>query len=244
MKLIENLRDVHKEDQEIYAIGSGGSLDDYPDGFFKGKICVGVNRVIVAFFDIVVKEHFICKKFYSVHEHRPMADWIRDKRPGLLKQCLFLLPPERRSNPPMVWWEDYNQDPYYMRWGLVGPGGVTATKDDFGRLARCIMAKNPHHPCHYVCRGTTLHWAIEAAVVLGAKKVYVVGGEAKIHNNKCHAQERGLANFYKQPPGARYATRVFSPHWLQGIKWLAEVFKPYGVEIVQYYHKTGEVKLA
>jgi len=245
VKFIEDLRDTHKKDK-ICAVGAGPSLDDYPNDFFEDKICVGVNWGFVAFFDIGEEEKFTCKKFYSVHEHREPADWIRDNRPDLLKQCIFLLPPARRDHPPpgMVWPEDYNEDPYYMRWGLVGALGVSATKDDFEKMAKCIMANNPYYPCYYVCRGTTLHWAIDAAVVLGGKKIYVVGAEARCQENKRRAQKRGLANFYKQPPGAKYSTKVFRPHFLQGTKWLAEVFKPYGVEIVQYDYETGEVKLA
>lgn len=244
MKFIEDLRDTDKKHEKIYVVGASPRLDDYPDDWFQDKICIGVNWVFVAFFDIAEEERFTCKKFYSVHEHREPADWIRDNRPDLLKQCIFLLPPKRRKHPPMVWWEDYNEDPYYMRWGLVGRGAVNATRDDFEKMARCIMANNPYYPCYYVCLGTTLHWAIDAAVVLGAKKIYVVGAEARCQENKRHAQKRGLANFYKEPPGAKYSTKILRPDWLQGTRMLAEVFKPYGVEIVQYYYETGEVKLA
>lgn len=43
MKYINNLKDVHK-DEDIYIIASGKSLDFYPDDFFDGKILIGVNQ--------------------------------------------------------------------------------------------------------------------------------------------------------------------------------------------------------
>ena len=98
-------------------------------------------------------------------------------------------------------------------------------------MAKCIMAKKGR--CHYVVDGTTLHWVIDAAVVLGAKKVYVAGGEAI----GGHMQKHG--SFYEKshPVGKN----VNAKHWRVGTRTLARVFKPYGIEIVFYFHGKGEV---
>ena len=229
MKYLEDIRDKYKG-EEIWVIGAGPSLDDYPIDFFKDKICVGVNYVFSVFIDVgdgIGK--FASRAFYSVHEHRKGADWIAKHMPEFLKNCFLLLPPTRRAG--MAWWEDYNEDPYYMKWGLVGGLGVSATGQDFSAMAKCIMDKKGK--CSYVCNGTTLHWAIAAAVVLGAKKIYVVGGEARGGYVKKHG------SFY---------SRIYTPgrdinmgHWRLGTKYLAKIFKPHGIKIVFYYYNKGEV---
>ncbi len=243
MRFIEELRNTHTGD--IWVVGAGPSLDDYPVNFFDDKVCVGVNWVFYAFLDVGDKvEKFRSRTFYSVHAHREEADWLVKNKPDFLKHCFFLLPPSRIDAPHrrLVWWEDYNEDPYYMRWGQAGSRGIEACEEDFESTARCVMESKG--ACYYVSKGTTLHWAIQAAAVLGARKIYIVGGESRCTENKHHAQERGLSIFaYNIIPGRKYSTEVFAPKHLQGAKMLAKAFKPYGVEIVQYYYKTGEVKL-
>jgi len=233
MKFIEDLRGKHKG-KDIWVIGAGPSLDAYPLDFFEDKICIGVNWVFSVFINIGDKhEKFKNKEFYSVHEHRQGADWIARNRPDYLKNCFFLLPPKRRAGKDlghqMVWWEDYNDDPYYMRWGLKGVGAVHASDADFAAVAKCISNQQE---CHYVCRGTTLHWAIQAAVVLGAQKIYVVGSEAQGGHMCKH--------------GSKYAAdkrRYNHPHWVTGTRALAKAFEPYGIEIVAFYYPKGEQRL-
>lgn len=232
MKFIEDIRNRHSG-EEIWIIGAGSSLDDYPIDFFKDKICVGMNWVFSVFLDVGDRvEKFSHQVFYSVHEHGEPADWIAKHKPEFLKNCFFLLPPERRDGGgrkghQMVWWEDYNKDPYYMRWGLKGKGAVSATDNDFAEVAKCIMAQKGQ--CHYVCRGTTLHWAIEAAVVLGARKIYVAGT-----GGQGHVSKHGFLYRTSKVYGNRY------PHWREGTRALARAFRPYGVEIVYHYYGKGE----
>ena len=238
MKFIEDIRDRHKG-EEIWVIGAGPSLDEYPIDFFKDKICVGMNWVFSVFLDVGDgMEKFGYRVFYSVHEHREHADWLSKHKPHFLKNCFFLLPPSRVKigSSRMVWWEDYSEDPYYIRWGpkgVDGPqGGIRgtrATDQDFRDTAKCIAEGGD---CYYFCRGTTLHWAVQAAAVLGAKKIYVVGGEARGSHMKKH--------------GSLYTTKVrpkshgFISIFHAGTRSLATVFKPYGIEIVYYYYGKGE----
>ena len=228
MKFIEDIRDRHKG-EEIWVVGAGSSLDDYPIDFFDGKICIGVNYVFSVFLDIGDGiEKFNARAFYSVHEHRVPADWIVKHIPDFLDHCFFLLPPARRpSDHHMIWWEDYNDDPYYMRWGLKGKAAVSATDQDFADVAKCIMEKGE---CHYVCRGTTLHWAVQAAVVLGAKKIYVVGEDGQGD----HMYKHG--SMYKQMAKHKYK----HPYWREATRCMARVFKLYGVEIAHHHYSQGE----
>ena len=230
MKYLEDLRNIHKG-EEIWVIGAGPSLDAYPLDFFKDKVCIGMNWVFSVFIEIGDRhKKFKSKKFYSVHEHRPQADWIAKHRPDFLKNCFFLLPPRRlqRGHSKFVWWEDYNDDPYYMRWKLCGPKLAQATAKDFAIVADCIMKKGR---CGYVCRGTTLHWAAQAAVVLGARKIYLVGASARGGYMRKHGS--------KYTKIVNYNPKTRTKPWRTGTKAMAEAFRPHGVEIVRYYYGKG-----
>lgn len=242
MKFIEELRGTHTKTKKIFVFGTGPSLDDYPTDFFKDEICIGANWAFAAFLDIGDGlEKFEHRIFYSVNSHVGAPNFFKKQIPDFLKNCFFIshLKSHREG---YTYWEDFNEDPYWMEDG-VDVGYINASLAQFEQLAKCIMTTKDK--CYYICRGTTLHWAIEAAAVLGAKKIYIIGGEAKLHHNKGHAQNRGLAKFKPKKPGYDYSVpRVYAPQFLEGHRWLAQAFKPYGVEIVQYYYETGEVKLA
>ena len=233
LNYIEDVRDRHAG-EEIWVTGAGASMDDYPIDFFADKICIGMNNVYSVFLDVGDGiEKFQHRIFYSVHEHEQWPLAIAKTVPHLLKNCFFLLPPARR--PGMVWWEDFeehNDVIHYMQWGLVGGLGVSATVEDFGVMVECIMARQGR--CHYVVDGTTLHWAVEAAAVLGAKKIYVTGGEAI----GGHMQKHGSFYARSHPPSR---PDINMPHWRIGTATLARLFKPHGIEIVFYYHDRGEV---
>jgi len=229
VRFIEDLRDIHTG-EDIWVLGAGPSMDEYPTDFFEDKICIGVNWVFSAFMDMGEGvEKFSSRAFYSVHEHRSVPDWIAKHNPKFLKQCFFLLPPSRR--PGMAWWRDYNPDPYYMRWGLRGKAAVSATDQDFMDTAKCLVSDRID--CEYVCRGTTLHWAIQAAVVLGATKIYIAGALGL----KGYMLSHG--SYYRQIAPHKYE----HPHWREGTKSLARAFKPYGVKIVEYRYDSGEQQL-
>lgn len=225
MKFLEDLRDTLKG-EEIWVSGSGASVDDFPDDFFKDKICIGVNWVFFVFLDTGdgIKKFTPPRVLYSVNSHREAADWIAKHTPHFLKNCFFLshpLVPYRRN---YTCWQDFNEDPYWIR----NSGDHRHTKPseaDFEKMAKCIMEKRDD--CEYFCRSTSLHWAIEVAIVLGAKKIYVIGGEGK----GSHMQKHG--SMYKP-------VNYNVPLWVSGTRSLARIFKKYGIQIVFYYYGKGE----
>lgn len=231
LKYLEDLRDKHKG-EEVWVIGAGPSLDNYPLDFFKNKVCIGVNWVFSVFVDIGDElEKFDTRAFYSLHSHAEHAYWIRDHIPHFLKNCFFISrPPSHRKHKghPYCCPADFNKDPYWIRNSYL-VNDVRASDADFKAMAKCIMAGRTD--CRYLCRGTSLHWAIAAAVVLGAKKIYVAGGEARGgHMRKHGSMYRGGWN-------------INCPHFLTGTQALAKVFEPYGIEIVRYVHGKGEQRL-
>lgn len=115
-------------------------------------------------------------------------------------------------------------------------------KEEFERLAKSIMGGRT---CDYLHLRTVLHSAIEAAVVMGARKVTLAGCEHRTAKHKRHARNRGISTFYRERPDHEYsiaerrgeAAKLLS--FTTGTRWLAEVFQPYGVEIMRYYYKQG-----
>jgi len=233
VKYLEDLRDLH-EGEEIWVIGAGPSLDAFPLDFFIDKICIGVNWVFSVFLNIGDGiEKFKYDIFYSVHSHRPEADWIAKHLPGFLPNCFLILSPHRKGigydYRKYCCKEFFNDDPYWIR-NAWQKGNTTASDKTFRAMAKCIMARKDN--CRYYCRGTTVHWAIDVAVVLGAKKIYVVGAGAKGSHMRKH--------------GSKYVTdkRIYnSPQWRSGTRALARALKPYGVEVSYYNYIKGELKL-
>ena len=232
LKYLEDLRDKHKG-AEIWVIGAGSSLDDYPINFFQDKICIGVNWVFSVFLGTGDGlEKFGTQTFYSVHSHAEHAYWIRDHIPHFLTNCFFISRPSSHriyGGWPYCCPEDFNNDPYWIR-NSFDAQCTGASDEMFEEMVKCIMAKRDD--CSYFCRGTTLHWAIEVAAVLGAKKIYLVGAEAMGGHMKKHGS---LYN-----TGVRYILYDDSPTWRSGVRSLATVFKPYGIEIMYYYYGKGE----
>lgn len=227
MNYLEDLRGIH-EGEEIWAVGAGSSLDGYPLDFFEGKICIGVNWVFSVFLNVGDGlEKFKYRTFYSVHSHAEHAYWIAKHIPHFLTSCFFISrPPAHRifCGRPYCCPEDFNDDPYWIR-NSYQHRDVKATDADFVALAKCIMAERTD--CRYRVRGTTLHWAIEVAVVLGAKKIYVVGAEARGD----HMSKHGSLYTAAHPSLGTGRKHI---HMLTGTRCLAKVFKPYGIEIVTY----------
>jgi len=230
LKYLEDQRGKHKG-EEIWVIGAGPSLDDYPTTFFKDKICIEVNWVFSVFVDIGDGlEKFDSCAFYSLHSHAEHAYWIRDHIPHFLKSCFFISHPLSYRNYrglPYCCPEDFNEDPYWIR-NSANPRVVRATDAEFRTMAACIMARRDD--CRYLCQGTTLHWAIEVAVVLGAKKIYVAG------QNGQHDHMHKHGSMYK--PVHRH--KHVHPYWRKGTRSLAKAFKPYGIEIASHYYGKGQ----
>jgi len=229
-RYLEDLRGNHTK-EEIWVIGAGPSLDQFPLDFFKEKVCIGVNWVFSVFIDTGDgQEKFGTRTFYSVNSHAEPAYWIAKHRSEFLKNCFFISHPTsmrtyrgRHYCCP----EDFNEDPYWIR-NSADIDAVKASDTDFATMAKCLMTGR--NDCRYFCRGTSLHWAIEVAVVLGAKKIYAVGAEGGTGYMRKHG------SMYSQ--GAKY--KFSHPHWATGTRALAKAFEPYGIEIVKYYYGTGE----
>lgn len=229
MRFIEDFRDKHKG-REIWILGSGPSLDDFPDDFFNEKISIAINWSIIAFPQ--------CTYWHGHHES--CREYLRDEKPEFLPKSIILLPfSHYKEEGPERFFGKLKDKPIWMRWRDIRP----IPKKAIEQAVECIMAKEGGD-C-FRASMTVTHTAIEAAVVLGAKKVTLVGCEHK-STDQTHAQRRGMAGLYRMSPAyfrghfPDWGQKPGDPRVTQGTQWLAELFGKHGIEIRRYYFRDTE----
>lgn len=234
MKLVEDLRGMHKN-KEILIVGTGPSLDDFPDNFFDNKISIALNWAIIPFPR--------CTYWHAGHPETVL--WMKENRPEVLKKSFILLPmvpfyghfrkrlTEEKS---LNLLSECKDDPVYLRWHWI----VGNNPRFMQFLPRTVNAIKAGKACKYITLGTCVHYAIQIAVVLGSKKITLVGCELKAGKDRIHAKSRGLLKPYPTRTRKQYEISVRRFGRLRlGLELLAKSFKSYGVEIQRYYYKSG-----
>lgn len=226
MRFIEDLRNKYKN-EEIWILGSGPSLDDYPDNFFENKIFIEINWIFFAFPPLKESQ-------YILTTHIEPPEYLMKHKPEFLKQSIFGLPlatGKKRCEADLL--GEYKNDPIYFRWHFVG-GREKPFLKYFESTIQSIMKGET---CKYICLTTNVHYAIQMAVILGAREITLAGCEGKFKKNRERAEKRGLAAYY---PKKRKGTQLERPQkWQFGTRLLAKAFKPYGIAIRKYFYNSG-----
>jgi|GEM_PF-4704625 len=218
MRYIEDLRDIHK-DKEIWIIGCGPSLDDFPDKFFKDKITIALNWAIIRFPD--------CTYWHGHHEE--LREYLRDEKPEFLEKSIILFPfpgPFRhgRITQPKEFFGDLVSKPIWMKFWDTRP----IPKSAFEEVIKSIMEKRT--PRGYRASMTVAHTAVEAAAVMGANRITMIGCE----HQGGHAQRYGMDDYCR---GGIPSSPSVDPRLPNGTIWLAELFRPYGIKVRRYFYK-------
>lgn len=178
---------------------------------------------------------------------RVVYDWLQDGRMHLLKR--FIIPTHIIKIPPKFQNLPDWRDSIRM---LTKRGAVEKLDKDcfFETVEKIMKGESTQYPC----LDSHAHWGIQAAAILGAKKITLVGCDIKHLNWRMegfgHGLGHGLDEFYarqlegyrKCGPTSVEAQRGENPAQLlqrQGDKWLAEAFAPFGVEVCRYYYGKG-----
>lgn len=230
---LEDLRDIHKR-EEIWVAGCGPSLQDYPKDFLDGKVSIAVNQAFLAFPN--------CTYYHSFHVQS--AEWVAKNWPDKFSRCILgclcdpkPAPPKQRRNR----YEGSGEAPIYVK----VKAGTSLDRNRFKEAAEHIMAKES---CELIDNITTLHTAIQVAIILGAAKVTLIGCEAKMKDGVLHARNTWMDKDHDSilaQLSKAWIENKFFPLCRKGVVWLAETYRPYGIEIVRYYYGKGyeEVKL-
>jgi len=219
MKLLEDAKDRHKG-KEIFIIGSGPSLGDFPDNFFDHKISIGLNYAWTAW--NVTYLHFC---------HRIFMEMLLNED-DRFEDCLLCWPFQKWGA------ENYPNLLTKVTW-MIWRGAATG-EDDIREDVKAIAMRHLDD-CGYATMGTVLHSAIYAAVIFGANLVSLCGCEhvysRSLKSSVNHAPQ--LAPYYRgechegidqDVAGTRVQMHRF------GTKLLADEFGRMGVRIERYYY--------
>ena len=246
-KFIEDFRDRYKN-SEIWILGCGPSLDDYPENFFDDKISIGIKWSGVAFPNCT----FLMAYLHISAEIR----YFLIKNPNFIKKGLFLFKEGQESRDD--WLGGYINDPVYIQcgfWQTCRRKSVRVAtdeaRDEFFEAINYIKNGKSYF---YPTIETMCHWAIQAAAILGAQKITLAGEEDRCKPNGCHAKR--VWHYYrdtwmrKKPrinvPQGGYSKEQMEALWQarywnrRATRWLAEALKMYEVEVALYHYKDSE----
>jgi len=216
-KKVEDLRNIHKN-QEIWIIGSGASLNDFPTDFFDDKLSITLNGAIYKYPD--------CTYWHGHHE--PWREYFRDERPDLLPKCIISYPfpglfAHGTVTDPVEFFGELTSIPYW----LYFRDSTVVDKETYRIPISEII--NKKDTVAFRCTQTVLHSAMEIAFLMGANKITLAGCEnKKFEKSNSHA-EIGIP----YPWNADWSNK---PLILQATQWVAEIFNEHGVDTQRYYN--------
>lgn len=242
MKKVESLRDIYKvkgkREKTLWIVGCGPSLDDYPDNFFDpptknkpGRISLAVGFSFIRFPK--------CQHYIAVHDSE--AKLVSKVGPESLKKFVLILAPlQTAKDLNLATYEEFGDAPTYARWS----GRVEGSKEEFQRVVADIMAGKS---CPLVQRGTTAHFAIEIAALMGAKKIVLAGCEAKTTKEHWYAKRGGMKNWCAEgrrhnaeyPPAYRQGKVKDFLWYRNGVILLANELRKYKIKVVRFNPRTG-----
>lgn len=255
MRYLEDIDIGELKGKEFWIVGLGPSLDNYPDSFFEGKVTIGLNETFIAFPHLT---YFLTGDFGNLPNLMVETDselvkrtiWVLDLGRSAVQ---YVNHPRGLAPVTCIGWGKYKDDLIYVTRKLDTNGKTEFFKSLLPPIIKDVMQRKI--PCHFIALRTCAHFAIFCAAYLGAKKITLVGCEAKHAEHSFHAQKRGLCEAAVVLSGPRVAKegtpeKTYSieqqtgktPYLTcmrVGTELLAEVFAPYRVEIRKYYYGKG-----
>lgn len=214
LRYIENLRNVYKN-KEIFVLATGPSLDDIPRDFLNDKISIAVKEAAMPFPNCT----------YNIWPYRdyPLRHIYlpRHQIPSKFGKFIFTIRGSDRDN----FYGSQVTKPIYLRYTS---GGTIASMQ---MMCQNIIAGNSSM---YFGIGTITHLAIAATLVMGAKKVSLIGCDHGAVNGKLRFQ-KGIMGGY----GWGNADVRGYEDMKVGTNFLANFFRSHGIEIARYYHGKG-----
>lgn len=225
LRFIEDFHNCHSG-KEIWILGCGPSLDDFPRNFFDDKISIALNYALIEFPrstywrtdlpGLMFWRHYqpeIFRKTFSGFPHSPKIPEVSEQAmQALLGKYYFDLIRFRSGRTRQ--WERFKK--------LVA-NAVEASV--YGQL-----------PFLVVNFGTSLHLVILVATYLGAKQITLVGCEHRSRGDRRHAKRGQMADFYYHEP-ANINTRFGS--YKRTTRFLAQLLGQHGIEMRRYFYGTG-----
>jgi len=223
-KFVESLSNIYSG-EEIWILGSGKSLDDFPNDFFDNKISIGLNDAIYKFPE--------CTWWHGHHE--VWREYFRDERPDMLPKCIICYPMPGPFHhgyiiDPVEFFGDMTSIPYW----LYFRDNTVLKKEEFYNPIKEIVAKK--RKVAFRCSASVVHIAIQIAFLMGAGKITLAGCEHKTYAGlSSHAGEGELKK--KIEPWCVWGNRSLVA---EATVWLSEVLVDQGVDVKRYFNSDTE----
>lgn len=222
MKYAEDCRDLFK-DKIVYIVGSGPSLDTYPDNFLDDKIGITLHLAYLKYPDATFRG--ICES--------PIMEWFRQNRPEFFeKKSIFTNPFHPGVFPQHFLGHDLKKSPnsIFVRY-------IPDESYLFGTTFRELIRKAINgEPIIAGAMTTVLHSILFAVLTMGAKDIYLIGCD--------HSKEKDKA-YYSLAQGiearelrVRYRGSWYNP-WMcnrqrEGTEMFIDECKKDGIKIYKY----------
>ena len=222
-RTIDDLRGLHPG--EAWIVGSGESLDDLPDDFLDGKTSIVLNWSILAY----------PNPTYWHGHHEDLRDYLMAHRYDLLTRCIMCYPfvgpfKAGRITDPVEYMGDLSSLPIWMRYANRNP----AQRCHFEACVRAILAGSKD--IAYEAAWTVAHTGIEAAVMMGASKITLVGCEHRGGYAKKITQVRKQLGM---SPGHAVHPMTWLDKRFNGTAILADILAQHGIVVERFdgaYH--------
>ena len=229
---IEDLHKTH-EREEIWVLGCGPSLDDFPDDFFdeKNRIAIAVTFSMRAFPNCTYTAFSPATPFSQ--NQKSHLEYILEKGRHYLYKCIVCLNSTELENKAFI-----GPEPIYLRsanFHLIEHHDSYGAKEEYFLSLAKNLIDGTSMP--YAASGTLVHAMIQAAIVMGAKKITLAGCEAKCLKFQGHAYKRGLDKIYglNQAPKEGFSSDFTTgtsrslKRMRIGTAFLAKIMEPHGM---------------
>ncbi|MCW4051201.1 MAG: hypothetical protein NWE89_15870 [Candidatus Bathyarchaeota archaeon] len=222
--MIEDLRGSKEfRDSDFWIIGSDPNLDYYSDNFFDDKFSIPVNLSCIAYPE---------STFLYTSGQREL-EWMISKYPGCLKKMILPLEHIPSGEEGIGRWENWGLEPIYMK---PEDKPMMESVPDYESTVERIFSGGS---CDFVLTRSSVHSAVFAAAVLGAKKIILVGCSHRTLKGETYASKRGMSDLVGGLIGRRQDFHYTRKHGgivrlRRDAVHLVMAFKKYGIEIVRH----------
>lgn len=225
LRLIENFHNCHSG-KEIWILGNGPSLDDFPRNFFNDKISIALNYALIEF----------PRSTYWRADLPALMFW-RHYRPEVFRKTFSAFPHSCKIPEVSEQALQALLGKYYFDLIRVKSGGKTGW-ERFKKLATNAVEASVYDqsPFLAVYFGMSLCKVILIAAYLGAKQITLIGCEHKSKGDRRHAKRGHLADFYYYE---RYNINRKLGDYKRTTRFLANVLSQHGIEMRRYFYDTG-----
>ena len=213
LKNIEEIRDKHKG-EAIFIVGSGPSLDTYPDDFLKDKISMTLHLAYLKFPN-------------PTYTHIAEADriqWFRKNRPEFFKtKGLYCDPFFPLVRPHSILKGQDTKPHYFLKYDM--------RRLKLKNVEKQVKAALTGKDIRYLSNSTCLHTGIWSALILGFKNINLIGCD---HSHVSSHQDDTVKHYFSS--GYVDDTRARTQGFYEDAYYKMNVFTKEIINVLKKYN--------